>query len=147
MELISILPHFHAALNLASAILLFAAYRAIRNGDAVTHRQRMAGALIVSAIFLVSYLTYHAAVGNVKFAGTGWIRPVYFTLLITHVALAAVSLPMIFLTVRRAPWRLSTLTCDPHRRIARLTWPVWMYVSISGLVVYAMAFHIYPPTP
>lgn len=146
MELIPILPHFHAALNFASALLLFAAFQAIRRGDAVTHRQRMAGALIVSAIFLVSYLTYHAAVGNVKFAGTGWVRPVYFTLLITHVALAAVSLPMIFLTVRRAPWRLVT-TSDAHRRIARLTWPVWMYVSVSGLVVYAMAFHLYPPTP
>ncbi|MBF0418051.1 MAG: DUF420 domain-containing protein [Magnetococcales bacterium] len=147
MELISILPHFHASLNLASAVLLFSAAQAIRRGDAVTHRQRMAGALIVSAIFLASYLTYHAVVGNVKFAGTGWVRPVYFTLLITHVGLAVVSLPMIFLTVRRAPWRLVTTSSEAHRSIARLTWPIWMYVSISGLVVYAMAFHIYPPLP
>ncbi|MEO5345618.1 MAG: DUF420 domain-containing protein [Magnetococcus sp. YQC-9] len=144
MELIPILPHFHAALNLTSALLLFAGFQAIRRGDAITHRKRMAGALFVSAIFLVSYLTYHAAVGNVKFAGTGWIRPVYFTILISHVGLAALSLPMIVMTLLRAPWKLNFTTSDPHRRIARLTWPVWMYVSISGLVVYALAFHIYP---
>ncbi|MBF0339838.1 MAG: DUF420 domain-containing protein [Magnetococcales bacterium] len=147
MELIPILPHFQAALNLTSAVLLVAGLRAIRRGDAHTHRKRMAGAVLVSAVFLVSYLIYHAAVGNVKFAGTGWIRPVYFTILITHVGLAVVSLPLIFLTLRRAPWNLLESTCPPHRRIARFTLPVWLYVSISGLVVYALAFHIHPPAP
>ncbi|NGZ06828.1 MAG: DUF420 domain-containing protein [Magnetococcales bacterium] len=145
MELIPVLPHFQAALNLTAALFLWAGFRAIRRRDLQTHRKRMAAAVLVSAIFLVSYLIYHAAVGNVKFAGEGWIRPVYFTILISHVALAAVSLPMIFLTLRRAPWQLLVSTCDPHRRIARLTWPVWMYVSISGLVVYVLAFHLYPP--
>lgn len=147
MELIPILPHFQATLNLTAALFLWSGRQAIRRGDPETHRQRMAAAVLVSAIFLVSYLVYHAAVGNVKFAGVGWIRPVYFTILISHVALAAISLPMIFLTLRRAPWQHLTPTCEPHRRIARLTWPVWMYVSISGLVVYALAFHIYPPVP
>ncbi|MBF0628201.1 MAG: DUF420 domain-containing protein [Magnetococcales bacterium] len=146
MELIPILPHFHAVLNLASAILLFGGFLAIRRRDVATHRKRMAAALSVSVVFLISYLTYHAAVGNVKFAGEGWIRPVYFTLLISHVGLAALSLPLIFFTLRRAPWLLVSTTCEPHRRIARLTWPVWMFVSISGLVVYLMAFHLYPPT-
>ncbi|MBF0272500.1 MAG: DUF420 domain-containing protein [Magnetococcales bacterium] len=147
MELIPVLPHLQAALNLASALLLFSGLQAVRRRDLETHRKRMATAVAVSAVFLVSYLIYHGAVGNVKFAGSGWIRPVYFTILIAHVALAAVSLPMIFFTLRRAPWQLLDTTCEPHRRIARKTFPVWMFVSISGLVVYALAFHLYPPTP
>ncbi|MBF0191703.1 MAG: DUF420 domain-containing protein [Magnetococcales bacterium] len=145
--LIPFLPHFQAALNLTAAVLLFSGLQAIRRRDLETHRKRMSGAVMVSAVFLVSYLIYHAAVGNVKFAGVGWIRPVYFTILIAHVALAALSLPMIFLTLRRAPWQRLDTACEPHRRIARKTFPVWMFVSISGLVVYLTAFHLYPPTP
>ncbi|MEO5331352.1 MAG: DUF420 domain-containing protein [Magnetococcus sp. YQC-5] len=144
MELIPILPHVQAALNLTSAIFLLRAYRAIRRDDRASHQHHMMTAVMVSAVFLVSYLIYHAAVGNVKFAGVGWIRPIYFTILVSHVLLATVSLPMIFMTLRRAPWQLPGATCEPHRRIARLTLPVWLYVSLSGLVVYALAFHIYP---
>ncbi|MBF0180287.1 MAG: DUF420 domain-containing protein [Magnetococcales bacterium] len=144
MELIPILPHFQAALNLASALLLMAGLRAIRRHDRASHQKWMAAALLVSAIFLVSYLFYHAAVGNVKFAGEGWIRPVYFTILIGHVALAAIVLPMILLTLRRAPWKTPGITCPPHRRIASRTLPVWITVNLSGLVVYLLAFHLFP---
>lgn len=146
MELIPFLPHLQAALNLTAALLLIDGLRAIRRRDRVTHQHRMMGAVVVSAIFLISYLVYHAAVGNVKFAGVGWIRPVYFTLLIAHVLMAVLALPLIFMTLRRAPWTTPTATtCPPHRRIARITLPVWLFVSLSGLVVYALAFHIYPP--
>ncbi|MBF0214092.1 MAG: DUF420 domain-containing protein [Magnetococcales bacterium] len=147
MELIPVLPHLQAVLNLTAALLLLSGFQAIRRRDVETHRKRMIAAVIVSAVFLVSYLIYHASVGNVKFAGEGWIRPVYFTILIAHVTLAAFSLPLIFFTLRRAPWPLLGSTCEPHRRVARKTFPVWMFVSISGLVVYALAFHLYPPTP
>ncbi|MBF0429113.1 MAG: DUF420 domain-containing protein [Magnetococcales bacterium] len=146
MELIPILPHLQAALNLTSAALLISGIRAIRRRDRETHQKRMVGALVVSAFFLVSYLVYHAAIGNVKFAGVGLIRPVYFTILIAHVVMAVVSLPLIFLAVRRAPWQIPGFTpFEPHRRIARYALPVWLFVSISGLVVYGLAFHLYPP--
>ncbi|MBF0293572.1 MAG: DUF420 domain-containing protein [Magnetococcales bacterium] len=144
MELIPVLPHFQAALNLTSAILLYAGLRAIRRRDRAAHQKWMAAALLVSAVFLVSYLFYHAAVGNVKFAGTGWIRPVYFTILIAHIALAAISLPLILLTLRRAPWQTPGTSCPPHRRIAARTFPVWITVNLSGLVVYLLAFHLFP---
>lgn len=144
MELIPVLPHFQAALNLTSALFLVAGHRAIRRGDRATHQKRMLGAVLVSAVFLVSYLIYHAAIGNVPFAGTGWIRPVYFTILVSHVLLAAGALPLIGYALRRAPWQTPGATCEPHRRIARWTLPVWLYVCVSGLVVYLLAFHIFP---
>lgn len=146
MELIPVLPHLQAALNLTSAFFLVSAYRAIRRQDRPAHQQRMTSAVVVSGLFLVSYLIYHAAVGNVKFAGIGWIRPVYFTILTTHVLLAVLSLPLIFLTLRRAPWRdPNAIRCPLHQHIARKTLPIWLYVSLSGLVIYAMAFHLYRP--
>ncbi|MBF0311385.1 MAG: DUF420 domain-containing protein, partial [Magnetococcales bacterium] len=101
-SLIPILPHFHATLNLVAAILISSAWVAILKGDRVTHRNRMIAALLVSTVFLISYLTYHAKVGNIPFAGQGLIRPLYFALLASHVILAAAVLPLILLAVFNA---------------------------------------------
>ena len=94
-----------------------------------------------TAVFLVSYLTYHSQVGNVKFAGEGTIRPIYFTILASHVILAALIVPMVLTTLTFA----LKGSFSRHRRIARWTFRVWLYVCVSGIVVYLMAFHVYPP--
>jgi putative membrane protein len=135
----SILPHLNAALNATSFVLLVAAFYQIRRGNVRAHRRLMLSALAVSGLFLVSYVTYHARYGSVKFQGQGAVRPVYFFILITHVLLAAGIVPLVFITVRRA------LRGDfaRHRRIARWTYPLWLYVSITGVVVYLMLYHLY----
>lgn len=145
MDLIGVLPHLQAVLNLTAMVSLISALQAIRRRDRATHKKRMGLALVVSTVFLVSYLVYHGAVGHLPFAGVGWIRPIYFTLLISHVMLALISVPLIFLALKRAPWQQSgpCEPCLPHRGIARWAAGVWLYVSISGLVVYGLAFHIY----
>jgi uncharacterized membrane protein YozB (DUF420 family) len=101
----------------------------------------MISALAVSAAFLVSYLVYHYHVGDVRFQGHGTVRPVYFTILITHVSLALVILPLIAVTL----WRALGGRFASHRRIARVTWPLWVYVSVTGVIVYLMCYRIYPP--
>ncbi|MEO5340035.1 MAG: DUF420 domain-containing protein [Magnetococcus sp. MYC-9] len=146
MNGISLLPHVQAALNLASLLCLLAAYRAIRRHDTVSHRKYMLAAVGIGALFLVCYATYHATVGNVQFAGTGWVRPLYFAVLISHVTLAALLLPLCFLAIRRAPWGNPSGDSTRHRRIARWAWPIWLYVSLSGLIIYTLAFHRYPAT-
>ena len=103
----------------------------------------MTAALSVSALFLVFYLYYHYQVGNIPFAGQGAIRPVYFSILASHVILAAVMVPMILATVTFALQG----QFDKHRRIARWTLPVWIYVSVTGVLIYMLAFQIYPPLP
>jgi len=137
----SILPHLNAALNGASFLLLVAAFYQIRRGNVRAHRRLMLSALAVSGLFLVSYVTYHAQYGSVKFQGRGIIRPVYFFILITHVLLAAGIVPLVIITLRRA------LAGDfaRHRRIARWTYPLWLYVSVTGVVVYLMLYHLYRP--
>jgi putative membrane protein len=137
----SVLPHLNAALNAASFLLLVAAFYQIRRGNVRAHRRLMLSALAVSGLFLVSYVTYHAQYGSVRFQGQGIIRPVYFFILITHVLLAAGIVPLVFITVRRA------LRGDfaRHRRIARWTYPLWLYVSITGVVVYLMLYHLFKP--
>ena len=137
----SVLPHLNAALNATSFVLLVAAFYKIRRGDVQTHRRLMLSALAVSGLFLVSYVVYHAQYGSVRFTGQGLVRPVYFVILITHVILAAAIVPLVFITVRRA------LAGDfaRHRRIARWTYPLWVYVSVTGVVVSLMLYHLYRP--
>jgi uncharacterized membrane protein YozB (DUF420 family) len=137
----SVLPHVNAALNAASGLLLLAGLYFIWRGNVRAHRACMLSALVVSALFLVSYVVYHAQYGSVKFMGQGLARPVYFFILITHVVLAVAIVPLVFVTARRA------LRADfaRHRKIARWTYPFWLYVSITGVVVYLMLYHLYSP--
>lgn len=131
------LPALNALLNTASAVLLVTGYRLIRAGRREAHRRAMTAALLVSALFLTSYLIYHAQVGSVKFQKTGWIRPVYFSILVSHTILAACVAPLALVTVWRA-WRGRF---DHHRRLARITLPLWLYVSVTGVLVYLMLYH------
>jgi uncharacterized membrane protein YozB (DUF420 family) len=132
----------NATLNGVSAILLAGGYVAIRSGKITVHKRFMIAAFAVSSAFLVSYLVYHYRVGHVPFAGQGWIRPVYFVLLLTHTILAVVIVPMILVTLRRA-W---LERFDRHRIIARWTLPLWFYVSVTGVIVYLMVYQIYART-
>ncbi len=133
----------HAALNASlngiSAILLAGGYAAIRAGKREVHKYFMVSAFGVSTVFLASYLIYHYRVGHVVFAGQGWIRPVYFALLISHTVLAIVIVPLILITLRRA-WLEKF---DKHRLIARWTLPLWFYVCVTGVIVYLMLYQIY----
>ena len=134
------LPHLNAALNGVTIILLAFGYYFIRSGDIARHRVCMLSAAVVSALFLISYLIYHFNSGLAKFGGEGVIRPIYFTLLIAHVLIAVVITPLVPLTLYRA----LAGQFDRHRRLAHWTWPLWMYVAVSGVVVYVMAIHLYP---
>ena len=137
----SILPHLNAALNATSFLLLVAAFIQIRRGNVGAHRKLMLSTLAVSGLFLVSYVIYHANYGSVRFQGQGAVRAVYFVILVTHVILAAAIVPLVFITVRRA------LRGDfaRHRRIARWTYPLWLYVSVTGVIVYLMLYQLYRP--
>ncbi len=132
------LPALNAALNSVAAVLLLAGYRNIRRRRIAAHRVCMVAAFCVSAMFLVSYLIYHAQVGSMPFRRQGWIRPVYFTILITHVVLAGTILPLALVTIHRA-WRGRL---EQHRRIARWTLPLWLYVSVTGVVIYSMLYRL-----
>ena len=134
------LPTLNAALNATSACFLIAGYAFVRSRRVGKHRISMILALVVSAAFLVSYLVYHYKVGSVSFTGQGWVRPVYFTVLISHIVLAAVILPLAIVTLRRA------LRGDfaRHQRIARVTLPLWLYVSVTGVLIYLMLYWLYP---
>jgi len=131
---------FNAILNGISAVLLVCGYAAIRSGKMAVHKRFMISAFWVSTAFLISYLIYHIRVHRVMlFQGQGWIRPVYFTILISHTILAVVIVPMILVTLRRA-W---LERFDKHKLIARWTLPLWLYVSVTGVVVYFMVYQIY----
>ena len=139
-DLIPYLPHLNACLNGTSAILLFSGWRFIKARNVVAHRACQIGALIVSLLFLTSYLTYHFNHGTTRFQGTGLARPIYFTVLTSHTILAIVIVPLVVLTFYRA-FRNDFVR---HRRIARITLPLWLYVSITGVIVYLMLYQIYP---
>ncbi len=141
MELTSYLPPLQATLNTISACLILAAYFFIRRGNKRAHKICMVSALVVSAMFLISYLYYHNQVGCMPFSGQGLIRPIYFTILFTHIFLAVVILPIIVLTVTFALRDRITL----HQRITRWTLPLWLYVSVTGVLIYLFGFHLYPP--
>jgi uncharacterized membrane protein YozB (DUF420 family) len=131
----------NASLNGTSAVLLACGYAAIRSGKMKVHKAFMIAAFGVSVAFLVSYLIYHYRVGHVVFTGQGWIRPVYFALLLSHTVLAIVIVPMILVTLRRA-W---LERYDKHRLIARWTLPLWFYVSVTGVIVYVLLYQVYAP--
>jgi putative membrane protein len=130
-------PALNATLNGSSAVLLIIGRWFIGRGRIAVHRAFMIAALVSSTLFLISYLYYHAHVGSVHFRGQGWSRPVYFTILISHTILAAFVVPMVVVTLSRALRE----RFDRHRAIARWTFPVWMYVSVTGVVVYMMLYH------
>ncbi len=132
------LPTLNAVLNTTSALFLLAGFVLIKAGRREAHRFAMLGALACSTIFLASYLVYHLNVGSVPFQGQGRLRSVYFTILLTHVLLAVAILPLIAMTLSRALQQ----RFDKHRRIARVTLPLWAYVSVTGVVVYLMLYHL-----
>jgi len=132
------LPTLNAALNATSTVLLLVGFALIRARRIEAHRRAMLAAFACSALFLVSYLAYHFQVGSVKFQGTGTIRTVYFTILLTHTVLAA-SVPILApITLFRGLAR----RYDQHRKIARWTLPIWLYVSVTGVVVYWMLYQM-----
>ena len=139
-EFISYLPHINACLNGTSAVLLLSGYSFIRSGNVAAHRTCQVSALAVSLLFLASYLTYHFHHGATRFQGTGLARPFYFTVLTSHTIRAMVIVPLVVLTFYRAFRGDFTR----HRRIARITLPLWLYVSITGVIVYLMLYQIYP---
>jgi uncharacterized membrane protein YozB (DUF420 family) len=132
------LPALNAALNASSTVLLITGYVFIRRGDRRKHKACMIAALVMSALFLTSYVIYHAQVGSVPFKRTGWIRTVYFVVLIPHVILAAAIVPPILITASRG----LSAKYDKHRRIARWTLPLWLYVSVTGVIVYLMLYQM-----
>lgn len=142
---ISFLPTLNAILNATSGILIVIGYRFIRRGRVAAHRACMIGAVTSSTLFLISYLVYHVGfkAGVTRFTGTGWVRPFYFTILISHTILAVIIVPFIIVTLTRA-LRGQFLR---HRAVARWTFPMWLYVSITGVVVYLMLYHIFPARP
>jgi len=130
---IAALPAVNACLNATSAVFLVLAYRAVRRRDFATHARRMLGALGASALFLVSYIVYHSVHGDSKFGGHGVIRPAYFFILVTHVVLSAAVLPLIFSSFFLSlSGRLAA-----HKKVSRYTLPLWLYVSVTGVLVYA----------
>ena len=137
---VAALPALNALLNGASAVLLTSGWLAIRRRRIAAHRACMLGAFSVSVLFLISYVVYHALAGSRAFTGQGWIRPVYFAVLLTHVVLAAAMVPFVLTTLYRA------LSADftRHARLARLTLPVWLYVSVTGVVVYLILYRLFP---
>ncbi len=132
------LPTVNATLNAISFVLLVAGYISIRQGKKTQHRNCMVAAFSCSVLFLCSYLLYHANVGSVPFEGQGAIRKVYFFVLITHIPLAALVPFLALITL----WRALRERFDAHRRIARWTLPIWLYVSVTGVIVYAMLYHL-----
>ena len=133
------LPAVNASLNALSGVLLVAGYALIRARRIDQHRTCMIAAFAASSLFLVFYVIYHAQVGSVRFTRTGFVRPLYFTILITHVTLAAAVPPLAIVTLSRA----LAAKYNAHRRIARWTFPIWMYVSVTGVLVYVL---LYQPT-
>lgn len=140
MIAIAQLPTLNAALNSLSAVFLLAGFLLIKSGNRNAHRACMLTAFACSILFLISYLFYHYHVGSVPFKGQGWIRSVYFTILLTHTILAVTVVPLALVTLRRA-WRENFVA---HRRIARWTFPIWMYVSVTGVIVYWMLYWLVP---
>ena len=146
MDLLHIFPHLNAFLNASSGVfLLFGLYFILKRRVAA-HRACMLTASCISAAFLVSYLSYHTlrtyyfGLGPTKFTGEGLSRPIYFTILTSHTILAAVVAPMVLVTL----WRALKGNYEKHKRLARLTYPIWLYVSITGVMVYVMLYQLYP---
>lgn len=135
---IELLPTLNAALNSLSAILLVIGYLCIRKKKITAHKASMISAVVTSSLFLISYLVYHYHIGSRRFEGEGWIRPVYFSILISHTILAATIVPLVIVTLKRA-WKGDF---PLHARIARRTLPLWLYVSVTGVIVYWMLYRL-----
>jgi uncharacterized membrane protein YozB (DUF420 family) len=146
MELLQIFPHLNALLNASSSVFLMCGFLFILKKRVHQHRFCMLSACTISAIFLLSYVTHHAlrtyyfGLGPTKFSGEGLARPIYFTILTSHTVLAAVIGPFVIATLYRA----LKGRFDAHRRLARLVYPIWLYVSLTGVIVYFMLYQIYP---
>jgi uncharacterized membrane protein YozB (DUF420 family) len=136
---VSFLPTVNASLNALATVFLLTGYVMIRQRRIEAHRACMIAALVTSALFLTSYLIYHYHAGSTPFPGTGWVRPLYFFILITHIILAAVVPPLALVTV----WRAFKGRFEKHAKLARWTLPIWLYVSVTGVVVYLMLYHVY----
>jgi uncharacterized membrane protein YozB (DUF420 family) len=134
---LTVLPTVNALLNASAAVAIVAGYLAIRRRRVAAHRACMLTALGLSGLFLLSYLVYHAQVGSRAYGGTGWTRVLYFAILLSHTVLAAAIVPLVLVTVGRA----LRLQFARHARIARWTLPLWLYVSVTGVVVYLMLYH------
>lgn len=139
-DYVLLLPHLNATLNLTSFVLLLTGFLFIRRGNITAHRNCQLAALTTSTLFLCSYLTYHYFHGATRFTGPPTVRVIYLFILFTHTVLAIVIVPLILVTLYRAARK----DFVRHRRIARITLPLWLYVSITGVVVYAMLYQIYP---
>jgi|SRR6478752_3802482 len=135
----AIFPVINASLNGTSAVLLLVGRNFIKRGRMAAHRAVMIAALAASSVFLASYLYYHWHVGSVHFQGQGWSRPVYFSILISHTILAVAIVPLVIITLSRALRQ----RFDRHRVIARWTFPLWLYVSVTGVVIYVMLYRLY----
>jgi putative membrane protein len=133
------LPAVNATLNAVAAVLLTIGFVLIRTGRIDAHRRTMIAAFVTSSLFLVCYIVYHAQVGSVRFTRQGFVRPLYFAILVTHVSLAAAVLPLAIITLSRG----LKARYDRHRAIARWTLPIWLYVSVTGVLVYVL---LYQPT-
>ena len=140
MPLTEILPAVNAALNALSACLLIGGYSCIRRGRRAAHQRCMLAAFLVSVLFLASYLMLRYLAGMTRFEGQGWIRPVYFTILLSHTVLAAGIVPLAIVTMARALREEHAR----HVRVARWTLPLWLYVSITGVIIYWLLYHLYP---
>lgn len=142
------LPAVNALLNGLSAVCLTAGYVFIRQGKTQAHRKAMLGAFGASTLFLACYIAYHAYVayvlkrGPTRFLEPAWFRPIYLIILLTHTVLAVVALPMVLVTL----WRGLRGQFDRHRALARWTWPVWMYVSLTGVLIYLLLYQVFPQT-
>ncbi len=134
------LPALNACLNGLSTVFLLTGFWMIKNGRKEAHRNCMVGALCTSALFLVSYLVYHYYAGRTVFRDPAWFRPYYLALLLTHTVLAVVIVPLVLMTVIRA----ARGQFERHKQIARWTWPLWMYVSVTGVVIYLLLYQIFP---
>lgn len=139
---ITTIPHINAVLNSATVILLWIARSHVKAGNTEAHKKTMIAALAVSLVFLGFYLVYHFNSGLAKFGGEGFIRPIYFTILIVHVVGAVIITPLVPLAVYHAIRDQR----DKHKRVVRWAWPLWFFVALSGVVVYAMALHLWPCT-
>lgn len=143
MTLVDVLPHVTAGLNALAGILTLIGYYQIKSGNRLAHKAVMTSAMVVSAVFLATYLLHHFLHPLHQFPGEGVVRPIYFTLLVTHVMLAVVVTPMIVVTYLRGRKALATGETARHKAIARWTFPVWIYVSVTGIVVYWLLYHVY----
>ncbi len=146
MDPLAVFPHINALLNAGSGFFLVLGFYFIRTKQISRHRACMVTASSISAVFLLSYLTHHAirtyyfGLGPTKFIGEGIVRPIYFTILTSHTILATLVAPFVILTL----WRGLSGKFEKHRKIARLVFPVWLYVSVTGVVVYLLLYHFYP---